>query len=1137
MIISYRLHQTGNLTSRLKSVINIKTITLLCSFMLLSGCKSSASSDEASGPARTPPVITIIGDQYPEILINTVYSDLGATASDTVDGILTGNIITENPVDSSTPGQYSVTYQVTNSANQTTTAVRSVTVNDPSDQEDIKDEAVFADFFDIKTNSPEGSKVTGRINLLRNYRALGSWNTSPESVSEDYRFAIIEDKSNGMFTLDTVRDVAGRRIFGEFSVAPGHTAQTGSHPIRVELRHDSVVKARFTVTIHAVDKTQWETYFGKLTEFAMSESRLWGRNELVYGDPELESILSQIESNNGQFTDLHIYSMESLEDLLNFHASENIKAFETAGKRIGSLGYALKELDTSTSQYTEKRNRLIQAILKSFNAYASLVPVREFDDFSVNASPNGISYNDRTHQWRFTDPVTLPLILAFESLWEDAQSGSSEAQQFLYNIHHFFQIAFALPYKHRNDLEFYPSTELYTRYFLEKDLRQSPGAWSDANRHHRIRGWAAMAGLWKDYNRPLTDKLWWYDDYQPFAEETVSILNEWQPKGALSDLKVWLDTNLTEGFTVGNAGLLPDGTISHHTGTRQDLAMLAYGYEWLATTPMKVASLLKETQWAVNSKTIDHSAEFVLKSLQPVIYQNGHDYQAVGRSFISDAVKNFGSSRVAGDINTILSGAPADTKLTYKEQLLTFQNNLLQQSHESSGSFPFWNSEFLVHRRASTDEGGAWYSSFRSQSIRVRGAESFGSDPGYYNGSGILQVKVNGDEYNDARYDWDWHLQPGLTEEWRTDPLPVQSEDASNGFSDEVLSGMLSDHQNSIASFKYSSEASYASAKADKSAFFSDKGVFAIGDHVRRDVKDGKFASDGRNPIVTTIDQALWSGDLSYNTGSGTIITPVGSNQNLKLTITSPAWFHQNGKGYLIWPDADGRTELNVVTGTEVEDTYQSVNKGTPIYSLMINHGVNPDHNSDNYQYLVLPNVSRSEMPGLLEYYSDSSNFERISHNEIYGARWIINGKQLIQLAFQKAGTVTLSDGKTVSIDKPALVQLHEGDENWAVAISDPTHHSRDEDPDSRGEFRVFLKPGQNVVNVDISWALKAGTYQYLTQGYQQQYLPGQEILVSTSADNTRLTAHLPDGTDDVAYGLKEEMFSGMTAVVHIPIP
>ena len=65
----------------------------------------------------TPPVITIIGDGTVTITEGDTYTDAGATAADNVDGDITGNIFTVNPVNTNTPGTYIVTYNVQDSSN------------------------------------------------------------------------------------------------------------------------------------------------------------------------------------------------------------------------------------------------------------------------------------------------------------------------------------------------------------------------------------------------------------------------------------------------------------------------------------------------------------------------------------------------------------------------------------------------------------------------------------------------------------------------------------------------------------------------------------------------------------------------------------------------------------------------------------------------------------------------------------------------------------------------------------------------------------------------------------------------------------------------------------------------------------
>jgi|GEM_PF-3287199 len=77
-----------------------------------------------------PPEITILGDDPATVNVGDTYTDAGATAEDAEDGDLTGSIIVDDQVDTSTIGTYQVNYSVTDSAMQEATASRTVNVVD-----------------------------------------------------------------------------------------------------------------------------------------------------------------------------------------------------------------------------------------------------------------------------------------------------------------------------------------------------------------------------------------------------------------------------------------------------------------------------------------------------------------------------------------------------------------------------------------------------------------------------------------------------------------------------------------------------------------------------------------------------------------------------------------------------------------------------------------------------------------------------------------------------------------------------------------------------------------------------------------------------------------------------------------------
>jgi len=79
-------------------------------------------------PVDQPPTITLNGDATVTITEGDTYTDAGATATDAEDGDLTAQILVDNPVDSSTPGTYMVTYTVQDSGGTEVQAQRTVIV-------------------------------------------------------------------------------------------------------------------------------------------------------------------------------------------------------------------------------------------------------------------------------------------------------------------------------------------------------------------------------------------------------------------------------------------------------------------------------------------------------------------------------------------------------------------------------------------------------------------------------------------------------------------------------------------------------------------------------------------------------------------------------------------------------------------------------------------------------------------------------------------------------------------------------------------------------------------------------------------------------------------------------------------------
>ena len=89
--------------------------------------------DDGSGTDTTPPVITLNGDAEVNLTQGDAFNDPGATASDNIDGDITGNIVVGgDTVDTNTVGTYIITYNVSDTAgNPATQVTRTVNVAAP----------------------------------------------------------------------------------------------------------------------------------------------------------------------------------------------------------------------------------------------------------------------------------------------------------------------------------------------------------------------------------------------------------------------------------------------------------------------------------------------------------------------------------------------------------------------------------------------------------------------------------------------------------------------------------------------------------------------------------------------------------------------------------------------------------------------------------------------------------------------------------------------------------------------------------------------------------------------------------------------------------------------------------------------
>jgi hypothetical protein len=109
----------------------IRISTLFAIALTLAAC-GGGSSNSGSGNSGTDssPQITLLGKNGMTIVVGGSFTDPGAAATDAEDGDLAASIITTSDLDTATVGNYTITYSVTDSANNTSAVVRNVYVVD-----------------------------------------------------------------------------------------------------------------------------------------------------------------------------------------------------------------------------------------------------------------------------------------------------------------------------------------------------------------------------------------------------------------------------------------------------------------------------------------------------------------------------------------------------------------------------------------------------------------------------------------------------------------------------------------------------------------------------------------------------------------------------------------------------------------------------------------------------------------------------------------------------------------------------------------------------------------------------------------------------------------------------------------------
>lgn len=237
--------------------------------------------DPIDPPDIEAPVITLNGDNPMNVKAGDEYVEPGATAVDNVDGDLTEQIEITGEVNTATPGEYTITYKVSDLAGNEATEIRAIIVKDEVapeitlngnnpinlyvDDEYVEPGATAID--DIDGDLTEQIKITGEADTSTSGKYTVSYKVSDSAGNEATatRTVVVEEKPDTIapeITLNgdnPVNLTVGDEYIEAGAIAIDDVDGDLTDQIEISGEVDTQTPGEYTVTYTVLDKSGNET--------------------------------------------------------------------------------------------------------------------------------------------------------------------------------------------------------------------------------------------------------------------------------------------------------------------------------------------------------------------------------------------------------------------------------------------------------------------------------------------------------------------------------------------------------------------------------------------------------------------------------------------------------------------------------------------------------------------------------------------------------------------------------------------------------------------------------------------------------------------------------------------------------------
>ncbi len=405
---------------------------------------------------------------------------------------------------------------------------------------------------------------------------------------------------------------------------------------------------------------------------------------------------------------------------------------------------------------------------------------------------------------------------------------------------------------------------------------------------------------------------------------------------------------------------------------------------------------VRDLQWKFAADKVDVLVNYFLEGVR---WANSHgtlDYNSRGRGISRTATLDRTSLINQADYIAALKPSRATEAAQFKQHIQGMNSGL-------EGYKQFWRSDYA------TKIGADHFIGIKMNSNRIRPTEAGNGENllGNWLGFGSTFIMQRGDEYHNLFPVWNWGLVPGVTSpQFATKPADWGRIEMQTSFVGGVSDGTYGVSVMDMDA--YSTQA--------KKAWFSFKDeLVALG---------AGIASTRTEYVNTTVNQTRLNGPVTVD---GQVYQK-GSRQ-----LVGSSWVHHDGVGY-VFPDFwYGQMENDTKQGN-----WRTINNGQPdqvvsddVFMLRIGHSWQPTNAS--YQYIILPESTANDTQAYaanqpITVLSNTDTLQAVTHSQL----------KITGIVFHQAGSLVLSSGKEIAVDKPSVVLVNESKTEPEVTVATP---------------------------------------------------------------------------------------------------